>query len=59
MDKDTSFGSDIKSLHRLLDLEKNKARRKEREEEEEEEQEKRRRRDQHNKIHRLHVCYLP
>ena len=24
MDKDTSFRSDIKSLHRLLDLEKNK-----------------------------------
>ena len=38
MDKDTSFGSDIKSLRRLLYFEKNKAGRKKEEEEEEEEE---------------------
>jgi negative regulator of genetic competence, sporulation and motility len=40
MDKDTPFGSDIKSLHQLLDLEKYKSGRKVKEEEEEEEEEK-------------------
>jgi hypothetical protein len=55
MDKDTSFGNDIKSLHRLLDLEKNNAGRKKEEEEKEEEEEG----TSTNKIHGLHVCYLP
>jgi hypothetical protein len=59
MGKVTSFGSDIKSLHRLLDLEKNKEGKKKEEEEKEEEEEEEEEGTSTNKIHRLHVCYLP
>jgi hypothetical protein len=48
MDNDTPFGSDIKPLHRLLDLEKNTAGRKEEE-----------KGTSTNQVHAPHFYYLP